>query len=140
MASCIKIHEKEMPKKRKTFDHNVGPDRLIVRTLPDELAIWKVGIISDTHGKLPNHAVLSQLFEGVREIWHAGDIAGRDGSFESASAVLNDLNKIAPVKHIVRGNVDKFCGGLVGFRGYDARQTRGEMSNRFPEVRSSCVN
>ena len=54
-----------------------------------------VGVISDTHGRLPS-AIL-RAFEGVEAIIHCGDV----GSDE----VLNELELIAPVK-AVSGNVD----------------------------------
>jgi hypothetical protein len=77
----------EMPKKRKIFDQNkCGEESSCSKS-----TILKIGIISDTHGKSPDHTVLSQLFRDVQEIWHAGDIAGKDGSFESASAVISNL-------------------------------------------------
>lgn len=54
-----------------------------------------VGILSDTHGKLP--AEVSEAFEGVDHIIHAGDIGGR--------RILDELAAIAPVT-AVRGNGD----------------------------------
>jgi hypothetical protein len=120
----------EMPKKRKIFDQNKCGEE----TSCSKSTILKIGIISDTHGKSPDHTVLSQLFRDVQEIWHAGDIAGKDGSFESASAVISNLCRIAPVKHIVRGNVDTFCGGLVGFRGFNQSRAAEALQGQYPEV------
>ena len=54
-----------------------------------------VGIISDTHGRLP-HSV-AQAFNGVDLIIHAGDIGDPD--------ILKELEKIAPTI-AVRGNMD----------------------------------
>jgi predicted phosphodiesterase len=97
----------------------------------NESSLWRVGIISDTHGKRSEQ--LREIFGNVHEIWHAGDIAGKDCSFESASSVLNDLRKLAPVSHVVRGNVDKFAGGLRGFKGF-CEHPPSNMSDQFPEV------
>jgi putative phosphoesterase len=55
----------------------------------------RVGVISDTHGKLPE-AVKAE-FAGVDHIIHAGDIGGR--------WILDELARIAPVT-AVRGNND----------------------------------
>ena len=57
----------------------------------------KIGIISDTHGKIPT--AIFDVFEGVEQIWHAGDIGGID--------VINELETIAPVT-AVHGNMDQF--------------------------------
>lgn len=55
----------------------------------------KIGVISDTHGRL--HPRVAELFSGVEHILHAGDIG--------AEAVLEALRELAPVT-AVRGNVD----------------------------------
>jgi hypothetical protein len=96
--------------------------------------LWRVGIISDTHGKYSELSRLGEIFANVSEIWHAGDVAGKDGSVESASLVLNFLRTIAPVIHVVRGNVDKFAGGLRGFSGF-CEHPPSKFSEQFPEVR-----
>lgn len=57
----------------------------------------KIGIISDTHGKVSTK--IHEVFEGVDQIWHAGDIGGLD--------VINELETIAPVT-AVHGNMDQF--------------------------------
>ena len=54
------------------------------------------GVISDTHGVLIPEAL--KILMGVDLIIHAGDI--------DTQAVLNDLNRIAPV-FAVRGNMDR---------------------------------
>ncbi|MBN2730507.1 MAG: metallophosphoesterase family protein [Bacteroidales bacterium] len=54
-----------------------------------------VGIISDTHGHVPDAA--TDFFKECTEIWHAGDI----GDLK----VLDSLAKICPVK-AVYGNID----------------------------------
>ena len=59
----------------------------------------KIGIISDTHGRLSSQ--LYEIFKDVECIIHAGDIGNED--------VLLDLEVIAPVE-AVRGNVDFFPG------------------------------
>ncbi len=57
----------------------------------------KIGIISDTHGKVPTK--IHDVFKGVEQIWHAGDIGGID--------VIDELETIAPVT-AVQGNMDQF--------------------------------
>ena len=57
---------------------------------------FTVGIISDTHGRLPDSAVTA--LAGSKLIIHAGDIGER--------SVLEKLEAIAPV-FPVRGNMDK---------------------------------
>ena len=54
-----------------------------------------IGIISDTHGKLP--AGIARAFRGVDLIVHAGDIGGQ--------GVVSALREIASVV-AVRGNID----------------------------------
>lgn len=55
----------------------------------------KIGLISDTHGKL--RAEVFGAFERVEVILHAGDIGGLD--------IITELETIAPV-HAVQGNTD----------------------------------
>jgi uncharacterized protein len=55
----------------------------------------KVGLISDTHGKL--RPEVFSVFEGVDVILHAGDIGSLD--------IITELETIAPV-HAVHGNTD----------------------------------
>ncbi len=55
----------------------------------------KIGIISDTHGILPG--AVFDVFNGVDQIFHAGDIGNQD--------VIQGLEIIAPV-NAVYGNVD----------------------------------
>jgi uncharacterized protein len=57
----------------------------------------KVGLISDTHGKLRNNVL--DVFAGVDVILHAGDIGSLD--------IITTLEAIAPV-HAVHGNTDDF--------------------------------
>ncbi len=57
----------------------------------------KVGLISDTHGRLA--AEVFELFKEVELILHAGDIGSED--------ILVELKTIAPVK-AVYGNSDRF--------------------------------
>ena len=54
-----------------------------------------IGVISDTHGRLPRSAV--KVFSDVDLIIHAGDIGEPD--------ILKTLEKVAPTK-AVRGNMD----------------------------------
>ncbi|MCX7044490.1 MAG: metallophosphoesterase family protein [Candidatus Sumerlaeota bacterium] len=54
-----------------------------------------IGVLSDTHGRLPS-AIL-RAFEGVEVIIHCGDVGGDE--------VLSELATIAPVKAVC-GNVD----------------------------------
>jgi putative phosphoesterase len=65
-----------------------------------------VGVISDTHGTLPD--AVTEAFRGVEQIVHAGDVGSQQ--------VLDDLEAIAPVV-AVRGNMDA-----------------GELEWRLPEV------
>ena len=55
----------------------------------------KIGLLSDTHGYLPEKAV--DFFKNCDEIWHAGDIG--------TMAVIDKLETFAPVK-AVYGNID----------------------------------
>lgn len=55
----------------------------------------KVGLISDTHGKL--RSGVFDAFDGVQLILHAGDIG--------ASGIITELETIAPVR-AVHGNTD----------------------------------
>ena len=56
-----------------------------------------IGVISDTHGQL-RESVL-EIFQGVDQIIHAGDIGNQD--------IIYDLLEIAPV-FSVRGNMDYY--------------------------------
>ena len=58
----------------------------------------KVGLISDTHGKL--RAQVLEVFENVDAILHAGDVGNLD--------IIAELATIAPV-HAVHGNTDDFA-------------------------------
>jgi uncharacterized protein len=60
-----------------------------------------IGLVSDTHGLVRNG--LFRALTGVSQIFHAGDVGGRD--------VLDALRSIAPV-HAVYGNVDPLDGVL----------------------------
>ncbi len=57
----------------------------------------RIGVVSDTHGRLP--AAVFELFRGVDQILHAGDIGSPD--------ILVELEALAPVT-AVYGNVDGF--------------------------------
>ena len=57
----------------------------------------KIGLISDTHGKL--RPEVFDAFKNVDVILHAGDIGGLD--------IITELETIAPV-HAVHGNTDDF--------------------------------
>ncbi len=124
----------QMAKRKRNFD-KANEQGFVIhhpsRSFKDS-SLWRVGIISDTHGKFSEQ--LGEIFGNVNEIWHAGDIAGKDCSFKSASLVLDCLRNIAPVTHVVRGNVDRFAGGLRGFDGF-CEHPPSKMSDQFPEVR-----
>ena len=64
---------------------------------------YLVGIISDTHGRLPQS--VSKVFKNTDLIIHAGDIGNPD--------IIEALEKIAPTR-AVRGNMDvgKWAGRL----------------------------
>ena len=67
----------------------------------------RIGLISDTHGKLRNEVF--QAFEGVELILHAGDIGYPD--------IITELEAIAPVQ-AVHGNTD----------GFDVRERWGDVA------------
>lgn len=56
---------------------------------------FQIGIISDTHSYFDPQ--LNHIFEGCKEIWHAGDI----GDY----SIIDNLEKIAPVRAVF-GNID----------------------------------
>jgi hypothetical protein len=76
---------------------------------------YLVGIISDTHGRLPRS--LAQAFEGVDLIIHAGDIGEPE--------ILQALEKIAPT-FAVRGNMDfgQWADRLAAEETIEISQTR----------------
>lgn len=63
--------------------------------MADKKNQYRIGIIADTHGKLP--ASLEDVFQHTDMILHAGDIGTND--------ILERLNSIAPTV-AVRGNMD----------------------------------
>ena len=63
--------------------------------MTDKKNRYRIGVISDTHGKLP--ASLDDAFQKTDMILHAGDIGSND--------ILARLNSIAPTV-AVRGNMD----------------------------------
>lgn len=69
----------------------------MTKPLPEAAAPYRIGVISDTHGRLAGRVF--EVFEGVALILHAGDIGSDD--------VLTALEALAPVS-AVRGNVDGF--------------------------------
>jgi putative phosphoesterase len=83
----------------------------------------RLGIISDTHGKLPSEVF--EVFEGVDHIFHAGDVGSED--------ILIDLEALAPLT-AVYGNTD---GGALRSRlpkvaklrldGFDIVVTHGDQ-------------
>ena len=72
-------------------------------SLPSQ-AVYRIGIISDTHGCLPAH--VSEVFRGTDLILHAGDIG--------SGALLEELKCVAPLV-AVRGNMDwgRWAEGLL---------------------------
>lgn len=66
--------------------------------------VAKIGLISDTHGRLDPRVVPLFEREGVGAIIHAGDIGGPD--------ILWELNAVAPVTAVL-GNND--YSGVVGW-------------------------
>jgi uncharacterized protein len=67
----------------------------------------RVGVLSDTHGRL-RPKVLA-LLAGCDRILHAGDVGGAGGKREPAAEVLARLREIAPLS-AVRGNWDNGPG------------------------------
>lgn len=61
------------------------------------MQIWRIGLISDTHGYLD--PAVSDLFQGVDHIIHAGDIG--------PSTLISRLATLAPVTAVC-GNTDSF--------------------------------
>ncbi len=55
----------------------------------------RIGLLSDTHGSLPEKA--SEFFAGCDEIWHAGDFGNED--------VAARLRQMAPLRGVY-GNID----------------------------------
>lgn len=70
--------------------------RILGKDSKGNLANLTAGVISDTHGVLVQEAL--KILMGVDLIIHAGDI--------DTQAVLNELNRIAPVV-AVQGNMDR---------------------------------
>ncbi len=56
----------------------------------------RIGLISDTHDRL--HPRVAEIFAGVDEIWHLGDICDE--------AILDALRPLAPKLVVVLGNND----------------------------------
>lgn len=97
---------------------------------------YLVGIISDTHGHLPNS--VAEAFEGVDLIIHAGDIGEPD--------IIEALEKISPTV-AVRGNMDfgQWARNLPTDKTIELNQTlvhvlhdvyrfRWEADNAVPDV------
>lgn len=55
-----------------------------------------IGVIADTHGKLPLR--VAELFQGVDEIWHLGDVC--------EEPILDELRMINPRLTVILGNND----------------------------------
>jgi putative phosphoesterase len=70
-------------------------DRAVRARTKDIGIVFRVGIVSDTHGLL--RPQVEQVLAGVDHIIHGGDIGGPD--------IMERLRRIAPVTAI-RGNVD----------------------------------
>ena len=68
----------------------------------------RLGVISDTHGKLP--PLVFEIFSEVDHIIHAGDVGSAD--------IINELEAVAPVT-AVYGNID----------GFDIRATCPQVAN-----------
>ena len=56
----------------------------------------RIGLIADTHNRF--HPRIPQLFAGVDEIWHLGDVC--------SEAVLDELRLLCPRLTVVLGNND----------------------------------
>jgi len=84
--------------------------------------LQKIGIISDTHGKLPYQ--IYDIFSDVDQIWHAGDI----GSLH----LINELEIIAPVQ-CVCGNVDGYplCATYPEQKVIELENFRFLLTHRF---------
>ncbi len=103
----------------------------------------KIGLISDTHGYFDS--LIPKYFEGMDEIWHAGDI----GSLE----IMDRLAEIAPVRavygnidnHLVRSEypednrfdcegVDVWMTHIGGYPGRYSKRVREELRNNPPDL------
>lgn len=56
----------------------------------------RIAVLADTHNRLP-HA-LGPMLAAADEIWHLGDIC--------STAILDELRRLGPPLHVVRGNCD----------------------------------
>lgn len=103
----------------------------------------KIGILSDTHGSLPDS--VNDFFAGCDEIWHAGDVGNR--------TILEQLALIANVR-AVHGNIDGqdvryvandhtffICGGkrvlmkhIGGRPGAYTPETREQIRSLHPDI------
>jgi putative phosphoesterase len=86
----------------------------VIKKLPSKDK-YLIGIISDTHGRLPNS--VADAFKGVNLIIHAGDIGD--------PAIIDALKKIAPTI-AVRGNTDfgQWADRLAAEETIEISQTR----------------
>lgn len=82
-----------------------------------------IGVLSDTHGKLPAEVV--EVFAGVERIIHAGDVG--------PGYVLEELETIAPVI-AVRGNVDDPASSLPAVANVALGGTRVLVVHRPADV------
>lgn len=86
---------------RQKFEKSAGKEMTVNIANPHGQEPIIIGLVSDTHGLVRNG--LFRALGGVSQIFHAGDVGGRD--------VLDALRTIAPVQ-AVYGNVDPLDGLL----------------------------
>ena len=80
----------------------------------------RVGLLSDTHGFLPQKTW--EFFSGCNEIWHAGDVGD--------ASILDDLSSIGNVR-AVYGNIDgpPVRGGFPAIQLFTIEQTKVLMTH-----------
>jgi len=103
----------------------------------------KIGLLSDTHGDLDER--LYRFFEGVDEIWHAGDIgnmeiAGQLAGFRPLVAVTGNidggkLRNIYPEQHrFFCEDTDVWMTHIGGYPGHYAPGIREEIRRNPPSL------
>ncbi len=93
-------------------------------------AVYRIGVISDTHGELPDDA--SEALEGAGLILHAGDVGG--------GGVLEALGRIAPVRAVRGNNRDASEARLPLQADVAAGGVRVVMAHQQPDlVRSRAI-
>jgi putative phosphoesterase len=98
----------------------------------------KIGLLSDTHGWI--HPKLFDLFKGVDEIWHAGDI----GNIETAD-LLSDFKPLRAVygnidDSIVRRTFPQNIRFTIGERKIWMTHIGGHPGHYSPDIKKDLYN